>query len=526
MNLKKTTPLPRDVSDWQAIACHSHHMRGGDLDLDGTNRNLIRWCRKHNIRAAGVGSPWEPVSASHYGQYEGADRDLYYSGQFDPRSVMDEKHIAELFAELNELSQGEVLLYHDNETPKGRNGHCWWIGYHYDFPAWHDYSQDRPIQYHDNDPECELNSLTGKPHRRRCHLEVFAAQRRRGAIGVWAHPTSWWLAGETFITNIASDCGLSLLADGCLDGMVCMGYRAFKPSYQELWFYFLDQGAIVPCFAENDCAHSNSALLDNEVAYKNYMHLPGTVSVETITETARRGRTFCSTGAFATLSIDGIPMGGICPTSKDKVHRLTVHAWPEEGESCFSRLDIIGRGGVILDSVHQFPGGKLEFDLPGSAGPSYIVVRGFGEKDDPNDADYRRVIRMVLTNPVYLHPSGFRFAPASTDYILNIHPRSPWIGGSLIFECADGAEIESFKIRPGEISRHLPASARVRLVKEQEERMFYIAMENDDVQALLRYLWRGEFRRDYPETIGGEVPYQAWRLDDMRRALSRCRYEI
>jgi len=516
----------RLIAEWQAVACHSHHLRAGQLDIDGANRTLVAWCCQNGIRAAGIGSPWTPLSAAHYRQYEGPDRDLYYSDDFEPRSVMDREDIQALFEELNRLARGDVLFYQDNETPKGRNGHCWWFGYHYDYPAWHDYSQDRPIQYYDGDPHCEINRRTGTPHRRRCTFEIFATQRRHGALGVWAHPTSWWLQDEEFVTNIAADCGMHLLADGTLDGLVNMGYDACHRSYQDLWFHFLDTGAVVPGFAENDGCHDTPRLLDNHTPFKTYLRLRGDVSVEGIVAAARSGASFSSTGAFATISVDGVPMGSVCETAEGRTHHLTIQAWPVPGQRCFSRLEIIGRGGTVLHSVARYAGGTLECVFPGSAEPSYIVVRGFGEHDDPDSPRQQDIRHAVLTNPVYLHPRGFGLLPARTDYTLEIGADSPWLGGRLAFEEADGAPLETLPVRPGAVRRELPASARVRLHSGGATRVFYIAMENQRLQSLLQYLWAGEFRRDHPGVTAGQVPSQSWRLSEMAESLGACRYRV
>ena len=82
-------------------------------------------------------------------------------------------------------------------------------------------------------------------------------------------------------------------------------------------------------------------------------------------------------------------------------------------------------------------------------------------------------------------------------------------------------------IRPGEIRATLPASARVHLHKEGlEDRRFYIALENPGVQRRLRYLYEGEFRRDFPDAVGGEVPPEAFHLEDLRAALKQFAYTL
>src|SRR5690606_31995154 len=149
------------------------------------NRELVAWCRKHAIDALGVGSPWEPVSSKKFGRYEGAERDAYYAGRVAWEDVKCEREVRGLLRDLNRLAKGHTTFYLDDETPKCRYGHIWWFGWNYDVPAWHDYSQDRPVQYFRADKEIEINSLTGMPHRRRPYLEIIREQRLQGARGIW-----------------------------------------------------------------------------------------------------------------------------------------------------------------------------------------------------------------------------------------------------------------------------------------------------------------------------------------------------
>jgi hypothetical protein len=56
--------------------------------------------------------------------------------------------------------------------------------------------------------------------------------------------------------------------------------------------------------------------------------------------------------------------------------------------------------------------------------------------------------------------------------------------------------------------------------------MFYIAMENTDVEKEISYLNSGEFRKDYPDLPQSVVPPQAFHLDSLRQVLKRFEYEI
>jgi hypothetical protein len=56
--------------------------------------------------------------------------------------------------------------------------------------------------------------------------------------------------------------------------------------------------------------------------------------------------------------------------------------------------------------------------------------------------------------------------------------------------------------------------------------MFYIAMENADVEKEISYLYSGKFRKDYPGLPQSAVPPEAFHLESLRRALKSFEYEI
>ena len=525
---QRHAPPPDLWQRWSSILTHTHMMRSATAPFEQAKRDLVEMCRRRRIGAAGIGSPWEPVSAAHYGQYERSDRDLYYAGRVDPESVMDRESIGRLFEDLNRAAEGRTLFYQDNETPKGRYGHLWYFGYHYDVPAWHDYDQDRPMQYYARDPQVEINALTGQPHRRRPALEIVAAQRKAGAVAVWAHPTSWWQEkSRPFVTNIASEAGLHLLADGRLDGMVVQGYDACHRSYQALWFHLLDTGAIVPGFGESDAALDSGAEALGRRIYRTCLRASRPLDTHAVAAAARTGEAFATSSAFLAISVDDVPMGRIVESGAGRQHRLRIEAYPAEDEAAFSRLDVIGSGGTILASVSGFTGGVLEFGVAADTVPAYVLARAFGEHDDPDAPRQQSIRHMAITNPVYLHASGFAIQPATTQCSIRMSERSPWLGGKLTFETAAGELLEEYRLRAGTLKAEMPASARVALTQDgQVASRFYVAMENESVQALLRYLHNGEFLRDHPTLEPGEVPPSAFRLDELRAALANFTTEL
>lgn len=54
----------------------------------------------------------------------------------------------------------------------------------------------------------------------------------------------------------------------------------------------------------------------------------------------------------------------------------------------------------------------------------------------------------------------------------------------------------------------------------------YLINANPAVMELQRYLYRGKFLADYPDTRIGDVPHQAFQIDTFRDALSSLSLKI
>jgi hypothetical protein len=526
---EKPGPPPTGLlAQYPAVLTHTHNWRFADgvrtSNFEQSEQNLVSWCARLGIRAAGVGSAWDPENDAMFQRFEGADRDLYYSGKFDQKSVMQAEHIRSVISYLNRLARGKTYFYLDNETPKNRMGHLWWFNYDYDYPAWHDYSQDRPTKFYRDDPSFEINAVSGQPQTRRDLFEIMAAQHRAGALGVFAHPTRWWISDGKFVTNIAALSGLFLLADGNLDGLSMMSDRPFNRSAQNLWFSFLDTGAVVPGFAETDFFLNQASTRSAQETLLNYMHLNGApITAQHIRDAAKAGDVFASNGAFLTISVDGFPMGSICPTAEGKLHRIRIEAYPPPA-SRLSLIQLIGPHGVVLAAKHDFAGGALEYELAGTNDAGYVLARAFGPGDHPIAAP-DHVHEAAVTNPVYLHPTGFHLPSLMTVCTLEVPAASRWIGGTIQLEQMDGRLIKRQEVTSGTMRITLPANARILLKKPgQADWSFFIAMENDAVENILSYLTSGAFRKDYPNLLPGEIPPEAFQLRELSKALATFNY--
>src|SRR5437764_4251255 len=89
---KLASPPPQLLAQYPAVLTHTHNWRFADGEprnsFENAEENLVAWCARLGIRAVGVGSAWDPANDALFRRFEGPDRDLYYSGKFDQKSVM------------------------------------------------------------------------------------------------------------------------------------------------------------------------------------------------------------------------------------------------------------------------------------------------------------------------------------------------------------------------------------------------------------------------------------------------------
>ena len=511
------------TGQWRSVLTHTHTYSGRDDHGGPTKppesyRQLTRWAQRCGVDAVGMGSPYTPKAAASYEQFDGPrGRDAYYDDRFNKLDFLDADEIERMLAEVNDLSAGRTLFYLDNETPKGRYGHMWWLGYHPDLPAWHDYDQpfDQWMVHHSDPNDCSSDEPV--PYERRPYLQILAAQRARGALGFWAHPTSWWRGEkDRFITNIATEMPAHAIAEGRLDGMVIMGYHPHRPQYQAIWFELLDRGYRVPGVAEMDCGLSDPKTWSHDRPMLTWVHTGSQpLTLRRLVDGMRAGRAFVSSGPLVDLHVDGRSMGDVATTSPRQSHRVRITALPAAGEECLGRVELIGRGGKVLWSQDRFPGGTIEILIAGLSQRGYLIVRAFGEEDIRLDRHWRDVRQIAVSNPVYLHPQGKTFnRPATTDVEVTILPDSPYAGGEVRFEAMDGTLLTSTGLARGTIRQTLPASGRITLVStDGRSRTDYLVNANPALQRAQRYLYRGRFLLDFPSLQPGELPPEAWRID-------------
>lgn len=485
---------------------------GGTVPPPRSYQMLVEWADRMGIAALGMGSPYTPGLANNFRLYDRKSPHLYYDPSFDQMSVRGDDEIQRMLDEINAVSNGRTWFYLDNETPKGRYGHLWWVGYDLDFPAWHDYDQvfDRWMctEATPGDPSDEP-----MPYERRPYREIVAMQRRAGALGFWAHPTSWWRDKEgRFITNIATEMPAHAIADGYVDGMVIMGYRSWRPEYMAVWFMLLDAGFRVTGVAEEDASLSSEPTWQRTDARTNHVCLNGDdLGTQALVRGFASGRLAATNGPMIDLAVDGVPMGSIARTAAGKTHRVTIWIDPQGTPGL---LDLVGRGGKVICQQEVNGPTVANVEIDGSEQRGYVLARF---RVEPT----HRHSPAAVSNPVYLHPRGQGFEkPAQTRLRLTITPDSPFHGGQIRFEQADGERIGSANLRAETIDENLPASGRFTLITpDGKAKTEYLINANTELTQLQRYLYRGRFLQDFPHIHSGDVPVEAWRLNDFVQAM-------
>jgi hypothetical protein len=517
------------LAGWRSLLTHTHMLQG-ELNEPDNKNNLVAWMRERQIDAIGVGSPFTPQTRERYFKYDGEMRDLYYQRDFDSQSEKFADDVEKLIRDLNTASHHNPYFYLDNETPKARYGHMWWVGWWHDFPDWHDYDQpfDRWMchqqQPGDRGPE-------PMPYERRPYMEIVASQRQHGALGMWAHPTSWWRTGNgAFVTNIASEMPAHLVADGFIDGLVIMGYDAYRPSYLALWFHLLDLGYEVLGVAETDVGLSSMKLWDMDPLLLTCFKV-----TESPLETGAIVRALASSNVYATsgplllLDVDGKPMGSRLMSCPGQPHHVTLYASSGQPGERLGRLELLTRKGEVLWSINDPAEGTYSLVVSGISDPSYLVARAFGKNDIPGTKPDNQIHRFAITNPVYLRPPAWKAHGAlTTEVNLSVSGDSRFCGGRVIFEDAAGHVLEEAPLRAGDKLRvDIPASGRMQFLDQQKASVcHYLINANPAVMELQRYLYRGKFLADYPDTRIGDVPHQAFQINTFRDALSSLSLKI
>lgn len=522
MKIKNLTTNSESVQTYAFnLGGHSHFVRNHLSNVEQSINFAKEWCKDCEYHAYGVGSPWTTVSGEHYAQCEGEKRNEYYAGLIKPEDILDKEEIFDVIRRLNE--QEDTLFYIDNETPKNRFGHLWYVGFDYKVPAWHDYSQDKPVSFTPLDEINDPNPLhKDGVQLRRSYSQVINEQRNAGALAIWAHPTSWWIhppVNGNFTTNIAAELMPCLVSDGHIDGITVIGYDAYHVDYQALWFAMLDRKWRVPCYAELDGGFAG--MPKKERTFKNAIPLETKkkLSMDEFKEELRLGHHYITSGPELILTIDGMPMGSTIATDDKKQFHAKLIAKPSRDEAKLSRVQLVTLNNKVVYELRDFAGGTVEFDIeiPADLDYTYFVVRCFGENDDPETMKQQQIKHCALTNPFYFATKAVEWHKQMVSKItIEVSESSKYCGQEYVFDDLHGNVTERKKLEAGTHVFNLYPQSLLKLYdKGNQETSIPLAMANKPLRKYLEDIASGKFLEQYPECVAGQVPVAVFQLDNV-----------
>jgi hypothetical protein len=501
---------------------HSHFIRAKGADPNVSIKYAQEWCKKVGYQTFGIGSPWTSLSSKHYLEAETVNRNEYYSEKTNPEEHLDKEEIFKLIEDLNK--QDDTYFFLDNETPKNRFGHLWYIGFTYKVPAWHDYSQDKPVSFTPLDEIKDPNPLhKDGVQLRRSYAQVIAEQQNAGALAIWAHPTSWWFYKDYFTTNIAAELMPCLVSNGHIDGITVVGYDAYHVDYQALWFALLDRKWRVPGYAEMDGGFANMPPEKN--VFKNAVPLKNNEKpkFDDMKEEMRLGHHYMTSGPELILSVDGNPMGTTISSDEKKTFHATLIAKPSKEEAKLSRVQLVTLNNTVIYETRDFTGGTIEFDieLPTDLDYTYIVARCFGENDDPETMRQQQIKHCALTNPIFFATKNVEWhKPLISTITLSVSEDSKYCGQEYVIDDLHGNTSERKVLEAGEhIIKTSPQSLLKLYDKNNSETSIPLSMANKPLREYLEGIAAGKFLEQFPNCEPGQVPVAVFRLDDIEGIL-------
>jgi hypothetical protein len=452
---------------------------------------------------------------------------------------------------LESHSAGGFHLYFGAERPKKRFGHVWWTNLtpfadpFGEYAGWHD--PDYVAFCKLPRASAEVDIQAGCPFTGELPFTSWYRYRRQGAVGVSAHPTSWWVdnAEQKLIhTNIATDMVYALLAGCEVDAIVAMGYDPDQIFYQNVWFRLLNAGYRLPACAEADGGLQGPHHIGRILGYTRTP--TGAYSRTGIAEGLRTGRTVMTSGPFVVFSADHgrYQMGDEIRLDRPD-HQLDIEAWSDPDPREFLSGLVVYRNGIPF-LIQDLRAGKprhvrLAVPVTEPRGRAWYVVKVYGSRFPAEDrfldvfayarlceeephAEYRDLKQVALTNPIYFIPRDWS-------------PPAP-VRCRLHLETVPGARVVISEL--GEVRETLVADAkgRVETVVSPVAELTVTAgtlppiqrsifLDYDPVRRLVEYSYSGRWRAQTRSgMLPGQVPWWGFAFGALREKLQELHWRI
>lgn len=494
---------------------------------------------------------FEPIDVVRYAQATG----LNYINACQPWLCTAEAHgdwtgdeIERYLAQANTES---FALHFGAERPKTRYGHVWWLNLPpFDAPfgeyaSWHDSAYVNHVAADGTDPG-DIEAVC--PLQTELPLDTWRRYRRQGGACVAAHPTSWWLErpdDELIVTNIAAELPFALLSGEAPDALVVMGYDADQVFYQNVWFHLLNAGYLLAGCGETDGSLGGHHAIGQIITYTRL--LPGeSYNPMALVDALRTGRSVISSGPFVRLTGDGERVqAGDRVIADGQPHTLRVEAWSAPDQDEALSWVIIYRNGMPwrVEDLRANPQRhiELEFDVAdhtyawylakvyGRQGPTSATdldVFAYTEHCLLNGAtEYSNWSQVALTNPVFFLPADWQAPkPVTCEVLLQVEDSAgqPLVNRRVsVYE--DGAQKAQARTdQTGRVALTMQPTAEIEVETgrgDLDRRSIFLHYR--PVNECMESLYAGRWRREYPHAQPGQVPWSAFRLDDLRSKLER-----
>jgi len=452
---------------------------------------------------------------------------------------------------LESYSTPSFHLYFGGERPKKRFGHTWWTHLppfkdpHGEYMSWHDPDYVSFCQQPHESAEVEVEPQC--PFSGELPFSSWQRFQAQGAVGVSAHPTSWWLDRpdqKLITTNLASDLIYGLLAGCAPDAIVAMGYDPDQIFYQNTWFHLLNEGYRLPACAETDGdlhgAHHIGQILSYTQTSDHFYSRRG------IAEGIKNGRTLMTSGPFILFTCDNghYRMGDEIPLDQPN-HQLDVEAWSDPDPREYLSGLVIYRNGHLFtkkDLRDQKPR-HMRFSIPVTEadGRAWYVVKAYGSTYPAEDcfldvfayaelcerelhSEYQAIKQVALTNPIYFIPRGW-IAPKPVQCQLHLET----IPGAHVVISRLGVVQEELTADPhGHVKAPVSPLADLTITANGIAPVTRsIFLDYAPVRRLVEYCYTGQWRaKTRSGMLPGQVPWTGFAFDFLKASLQEIHWRI
>ena len=474
-----------------AFDAHSHISRaklGDDAVMD---------IAKMSVRARG--EDWNVYFAGT--PYDGENHKHIYE-QYLPDTPSYREYYREL---LEKLARPDYLVDPGGEFIKYRYGHIVLANFvekppvdEFRDPLYHAYERDRHVP-----------GVCPPPFNNLPPSQALKKYRDENSFAFFAHPTSWWTLDRSngFVTNIASTVAFDSLT-GMVDAIVVQGYGADKPWYRGIWYALLNEGCRLTGVAETDtCGDDPDHMSGKRMVepYRTYARAER-LDLNLVSAAVRRGDCFASSGPLLDYTLDGNRPGSVLSWEAEKEYDFSAQGWKCcDGE--LTELEVVVNGETAA---------RLPLDAEGRARTRVKLPReGYVLCILRDDAG-----NVAVANPVYVRNTPFLNDHFQAQVTLEVRRNGQGANGFYVTdECQDPVVFDT------RIVCRLNPMSRIYVTVDGEEKV-YDPFWDKALQDCFRYTYSGEFLRDYPQCVSGEVPPEAFRIKEVVSRLKDLRAEM